>query len=144
MTCHSIKNEILIFTKPGAIVNNNKLHIKKVNIRYQIELGIWRVAANKTIHSDCFMCLIQKCHFSIYFAHGTTQILSPQCKCVFVSLCTFTGGVEQSSLETGQRGVCQRVFNWHLDSEGRVWVHIRKGQQVSGAHKEVTMERVDG
>lgn len=56
---------------------------------------------------------------------------------------TFAGGVEQSSLEAGQRRVRQRVFDWHLDGEGRVWVHISQGQQVGGAHKEVPVERVD-
>lgn len=57
---------------------------------------------------------------------------------------TFAGGVEQSGLETGQRRVCQRVLDGHLDSEGRVWVHVGQGQQVSGAHKEVSVERMDG
>lgn len=57
---------------------------------------------------------------------------------------TFTGRVEQSSLETGKRRVRKRVFDRHLDGEGRVWVHISQGQQVGGAHKEVTVECVDG
>lgn len=57
---------------------------------------------------------------------------------------TFTGGVEQSRLEAGQRRVRQRVFDGHLDSESRVWVHIRQGQQVGGAHEEVPVERMDG
>lgn len=57
---------------------------------------------------------------------------------------TFAGGVEQSGLETGQRRVCQRVLDGHLDSEGRVRVDVGQGQQVSGAHKEVPMEGMDG
>lgn len=57
---------------------------------------------------------------------------------------TFTGGVEQSRLEARQGRVRQGVFDGHLDSERRVWVHIRQGQQVGGAHEEVPVERVDG
>lgn len=57
---------------------------------------------------------------------------------------TFAGGVEQSSLEAGQRRVGQRVFDGHLDSKGRVRVHVGQGQQVSGANKEVPVKRVDG
>lgn len=64
--------------------------------------------------------------------------------CVRLTLSTFTGGVEQSGLETGQRRVRQSVFDRHLDSEGGVWVHIGQGQQVGGAHEEVTVERMDG
>lgn len=62
----------------------------------------------------------------------------------FEPLRTFTGGVEQSRLEAGQRRVCQRVLDWHLDSKGRVWVDVSQGQQVSRAHEEVTVERMDG
>ena len=58
--------------------------------------------------------------------------------------CTFAGGVQQGSLEAGQRGVDQGVVDGHLDGEGRVRVHVGQGEQVCGAHEEVPVERVDG
>lgn len=74
------------------------------------------------------------------------MLSKPECTARRPSLAaaTFAGGVEQRSLEAGQRRVGQRVFNGHLDREGRVRVYIGQGQQVGGAHKEVAVERVDG
>lgn len=61
-----------------------------------------------------------------------------------VFICTFAGCVQQGSLKRDNLHVVQVFIDGHLNCKPGVWVHIRKGQQVCGAHKEVSMERVDG
>lgn len=69
--------------------------------------------------------------------------LNPQ-KLGSVFVCTFTGRVQQGRLKRDHLNVVQVFIDGHLNSKTGVWVHIGKGQQVRGTHKEVSMERVDG
>lgn len=57
---------------------------------------------------------------------------------------TFAGGVKQRSLERDNLHVIKVFLNGHLNCEAGVWVDIGEGQQICGAHKEVSVERVDG
>ncbi len=66
------------------------------------------------------------------------------CVCVCVCVCTFAGRVKQRSLERDDLHVVQIFINGHLNRKAGVWVYVGKGQQIRGAHKEVSMERVDG
>lgn len=61
-----------------------------------------------------------------------------------VFVCTFAGRVQQGGLKRDHLNVVQVFINGHLNSKTGIWVHIGKGQQVCGTHKEVSMERVDG
>lgn len=61
-----------------------------------------------------------------------------------VFVCTFAGRVQQGSLKRDHLNLVQVFVNGHLNSKTGIWVHIGKGQQVCGTHKEVSMERVDG
>lgn len=61
-----------------------------------------------------------------------------------VFVCTFAGRVQQGGLKRDHLNVVQVFVNGHLNSKTGIWVHIGKGQQVCGTHKEVSMERVDG
>lgn len=57
---------------------------------------------------------------------------------------TFAGGVKQRSLERDNLHVIKVFLDGHLNCEAGVWVDIGEGQQICGAHKEVSVERVDG
>ena len=59
-------------------------------------------------------------------------------------VCTFAGRVQQRSLERDHLHVVQVFLNGHLNCETSIWVHVGKGQQIRGAYKEVSVERVDG
>lgn len=59
-------------------------------------------------------------------------------------MCTFTGGVKQGSLEGDNLHFVQVFLDGHLNCKASVWVHVRERQQIRGAHKEVSVERVDG
>lgn len=61
-----------------------------------------------------------------------------------VYVCTFAGRVKQRGLERDDLHVVQVFLDGHLNRKASVWVHIGKGQQICGSHKEVSMERVDG
>lgn len=61
-----------------------------------------------------------------------------------VCACTFAGCVKQRGLERDHLHVVQVFFDGHLNRKASVWVHVGKGQQICGAHKEVSVERVDG
>lgn len=61
-----------------------------------------------------------------------------------VFACTFAGRVQQGGLKRDHMNVVQVFVNGHLNSKTGIWVHVGKGQQVCGTHKEVSMERVDG
>lgn len=61
-----------------------------------------------------------------------------------VFACTFAGRVQQGGLKRDHVNVVQVFVNGHLNSKTSIWVHVGKGQQVCGTHKEVPMERVDG
>lgn len=61
-----------------------------------------------------------------------------------VFVCTFAGCVKQGGLKRDHLHVVQVFIDGHLNCKSGIWVHIRKGQQVRGTDKEVSMERVDG
>lgn len=58
--------------------------------------------------------------------------------------CTFAGSVKQCGLERDHLHVVQVFFDGHLNRKASIWVHVGKGQQICGAHKEVSVECVDG
>lgn len=57
---------------------------------------------------------------------------------------TFAGCVQQGGLKRDHVHVVQVFIDGHLDCKSSIGVHIGKGQQVCGPHKEVSMEGVDG
>lgn len=59
-------------------------------------------------------------------------------------MCTFAGGVKQCSLERDDLHVVQVFLDRHLNCKACIWVHVGERQQICGAHKEVSVERVDG
>lgn len=61
-----------------------------------------------------------------------------------VCVCTFAGRVKQCGLERDDLHIVQVFLDGHLNRKASVWVHVGKGQQICGAHKEVSVERVDG
>lgn len=63
---------------------------------------------------------------------------------VCVCVCTFAGRIEQRCLKRDDLHVVQVFLDGHLNSKASIWVHVGKGQQICGAHKEVSVERVDG
>lgn len=87
--------------------------------------------------------LFNKRQFNYFFTfHNGYQTKKKKQPWLCVS--TFAGRVEQRGLERDDLHIVQVVLDGHLNRKASVWVHVGEGQQIGRAHKEVSVERVDG
>lgn len=82
---------------------------------------------------------------TVYYFFSISQWLSNK-KTKQTTLCTstFAGRVKQRGLERDDLHIVKVVLDGHLNRKASVWVHVGEGQQIGRAHKEVSVERVDG
>lgn len=88
--------------------------------------------------------IISSFHSTVLAVYVCVYVCMHACMHACMYVCTFAGCVKQRRLERDELHVVQVFLNGHLNCKASVWVHVGKGQQICWAHKEVSVERVDG